>query len=365
MDECTADQQFVFEIRDNPPSISVDPTKLVIPGYPDCKPVFVNNKVAIFKFGFKECGVRVYNISGTVIYMAEVLMAVDVLHLKYGAITRTEPLRFMVECRYSASSGTQKSLISVGVMVKTPSSSLPSTFTSSGLYSVHLRIARDSNYSSYYPSFSLPLQVLLGTPLYLEVLLHCSRPEAVLLVNYCIAYPRSAKNALVLVYEGCANPFDSMTILRVNDTNQNRQQRRFEVRAFQFMDITSQKHLDEEKFASQEKRLVRSAALMEESRLYMARATARASRAALATARASRAALATARASRAARATARTATRATARTATRATDRATARTATRATDRATARTATRATDRTATPRATRDPRAARDPAPRF
>ncbi|XP_075907734.1 zona pellucida sperm-binding protein 4-like [Nelusetta ayraudi] len=349
MDECTADQQFVFEIRDNPPSISVDPTKLVIPGYPDCKPVFVNNKVAIFKFGFKECGVRVYNISGTVIYMAEVLMAVDVLHLKYGAITRTEPLRFMVECRYSASSGTQKSLISVGVMVKTPSSSLPSTFTSSGLYSVHLRIARDSNYSSYYPSFSLPLQVLLGTPLYLEVLLHCSRPEAVLLVNYCIAYPRSAKNALVLVYEGCANPFDSMTILRVNDTNQNRQQRRFEVRAFQFMDITSQKHLDEEKFASQEKRLVRSAALMEESRLYMARATARASRAALATARASRAALATARASRAARATARTATRAT----------------DRATDRATARTATRATDRTATPRATRDPRAARDPAPRF
>lgn len=58
--ECTADQQFVFEIRDNPPSISVDPTKLVIPDYPDCKPVFANNEVAIFKFGFKECGVRVY-----------------------------------------------------------------------------------------------------------------------------------------------------------------------------------------------------------------------------------------------------------------------------------------------------------------
>ncbi|XP_075907755.1 zona pellucida sperm-binding protein 4-like [Nelusetta ayraudi] len=191
MDECTADQQFVFEIRDNPPSISVDPTKLVIPGYPDCKPVFVNNKVAIFKFGFKECGVRVYNISGTVIYMAEVLMA-DGLSLN-----------MVQELTHS-----------------------------------------DSNYSSYYPSFSLPLQVLLGTPLYLEVLLHCSRPEAVLLVNYCIAYPRSAKK--VLVYEGCANPFDSMTILRVNDTNQNRQQRRFEVRAFQFMDIKSQKHLDEE-----------------------------------------------------------------------------------------------------------------------
>lgn len=48
----------------------------------------------------------------------------------------------MVECRYSASSGTHKSLISVGVMVKTPSSSLPSTLTNYGLYSVHLRIAK-------------------------------------------------------------------------------------------------------------------------------------------------------------------------------------------------------------------------------
>lgn len=58
--ECTANQEFVFEIRDNPPSFSVDPTKLYIPGYPDCKPVILNKKVAIFKFGFKDCGVRVY-----------------------------------------------------------------------------------------------------------------------------------------------------------------------------------------------------------------------------------------------------------------------------------------------------------------
>lgn len=57
--ECTADQQFVFTIRYNSASITVDPTKLVIPGT-KCKPVIVNDKVAIFKFKVTECGVLSY-----------------------------------------------------------------------------------------------------------------------------------------------------------------------------------------------------------------------------------------------------------------------------------------------------------------
>lgn len=38
----------------------MDPSKLVIPGHPECKPVIVNDKVAIFKFQVTECGARVY-----------------------------------------------------------------------------------------------------------------------------------------------------------------------------------------------------------------------------------------------------------------------------------------------------------------
>lgn len=60
----------------------------------------------------------------------------------------------------------------------------------------------DQTYSNYLDTNSLPLRLLLGAPVYLELRLYCSKPEAVLLVNYCIAYPRSATNALVLVYEG-------------------------------------------------------------------------------------------------------------------------------------------------------------------
>uniref|UniRef100_UPI0037E8596C zona pellucida sperm-binding protein 4-like n=1 Tax=Semicossyphus pulcher TaxID=241346 RepID=UPI0037E8596C len=247
MDECTGDQHFVFAIRRNSAPIPVDTTKLVIPASPNCKPVIVNDEVAIFKFKVTECGARAYMVGETKIYLAEVQTIVQALNLKYGIITRSDPLRFMVECRYGKSGGSQQSFASIGYMVKTPSSSLPSKVISRGLYGVQLRIAKDSTYSSYLPTHHQPLSLLLGNPVYLELRLKSPKPDAVILVNYCIAYPRSAKNALVLVYEGCANPHDpNVSILKVSDLPRNRYQRRFVVKAFQFMDQKTNKYLDEE-----------------------------------------------------------------------------------------------------------------------
>ncbi|XP_074542254.1 zona pellucida sperm-binding protein 4-like [Halichoeres trimaculatus] len=247
MDECTGDKHFVFAIRSNSASVPIDPTKLIIPASPSCKPVIANDKVAVFKFKVTECGARVYTVGETKIYLAEVQTIVQALNLKYGAITRSDPLRFMVECRYGKTGGTPQSLASIGYMVKTPSSSLPSQVISNGLYGVQLRIAKDSTYKSYLTTNSLPLKLLLGNPVYLELRLKSPKPDAVILVNYCIAYPRSAKNALVLVYEGCANPYDpNVSILKVSDLPKNRYQRRFVVKAFQFMDQKTNKYLDEE-----------------------------------------------------------------------------------------------------------------------
>ncbi|XP_035039424.1 zona pellucida sperm-binding protein 4-like [Hippoglossus stenolepis] len=247
LDECTGDQHFVFAIRFDSASIPVDPTKLVIPGYPNCKPVLVNDKVAIFKFKVTECGTRAYEVGETKIYLAEVQSVVQALNLKYGVITRSDPLKFMVECRYSKDGNTQQSLASVGYMVMTPSSTLPSSVIASGLYAVQLRIATDSAYSSYLPTYQQPLRLLLGKPVYLELYLNTPLPKAVILVNYCLAYPFSAKNALVLVYERCANPFDpNVSILQVSDAVKSRYTKRFMVTAFQFMDQTTNKYLDEE-----------------------------------------------------------------------------------------------------------------------
>ncbi|XP_054620662.1 zona pellucida sperm-binding protein 4-like [Dunckerocampus dactyliophorus] len=245
MDECTLDKHFVFIIYSEYASMSVDPTQLVIPGT-SCKPVIVNAKFAIFKFKVTECGTHTYDIGVTRFYLVEVQTLIKALNLKYGIITRTDPLRYLIECRYSISSNAQQPLASVGYMVKIPNRNLPPSIHSGGLYGVQLRIATDESYSAFLPSFPT-LRYILNKPVYFELSLWSPKPNAVVLVKYCLAYPRSAKNALVLVYEGCANPYDpNVSILEVNDSPRNRHRRRFVARTFQFMDTKTKKYLDEE-----------------------------------------------------------------------------------------------------------------------
>ncbi|KAM6899997.1 uncharacterized protein FYW49_018113 [Xenentodon cancila] len=252
LDECTLDQHFIFAIRRNSAAIPVDPKKLVIPGRPLCKPAIVNDKVAIFKMKFTDCGARSYDVGDVKIHLIEVHATVRVLNLKYGLITRTDPIRFLIECRYNKHGITQQLMASVDYMVKTTSNyktsitKMPSSIISHSPYGVELRIAKDHTYSSYFPTHHQPLRVLLGHPVYLELVLTSPAPDAVILVNYCLAYPDSAMNALVLVYEGCANPNDpTVAILKVSGTPNNHQ-RRFVVNAFHFMDQKTSLYLNEE-----------------------------------------------------------------------------------------------------------------------
>lgn len=63
----------------------------------------------------------------------------------------------------------------------------------------------DAQYQSYYPQYHQPLQMLLGKPLYLEVrLLNTPDPSLVLLVHFCVAYPRSGKAVWLILYNGYA-----------------------------------------------------------------------------------------------------------------------------------------------------------------
>ncbi|XP_037548914.1 zona pellucida sperm-binding protein 1 [Nematolebias whitei] len=249
LDECTSDQHFVFALRHNSAVIPMDPRKLVIPGSPLCKPVIVNDEVAIFKIKLGDCGVHSYDVGDMKIYLIEVHTTVNALHLKYGIISRSDPLRFMVECRYRkrGKDAAEPSMASVGYMVKTSTSNLPSSIISSGLYDIELKIAKDHTYSSFYPTYHQPLQLLLGHPVHLELNLKASdASDAVILVNYCVAYPRTANNALVLIHEGCANPNDpTVSLLKVDNLPNSRHQKRFKVDAFRFMDQTNA-YLNEE-----------------------------------------------------------------------------------------------------------------------
>ena len=99
-------------------------------------------------------------------------------------------MRFAIECRYDAGgSVSQSSIVSVGFMVKTPlGDPLPSQIVSDGLFAIQLRIATDETFTSYMKDDHLPLRLLLGSPVYLEVRLRSPKPKAVLLVNYCFVF---------------------------------------------------------------------------------------------------------------------------------------------------------------------------------
>ncbi|XP_037393245.1 zona pellucida sperm-binding protein 1-like [Pygocentrus nattereri] len=265
MDVCLADGQFIFVVPSNVAGLPINPARLMVVGRSSCKPVIANRDFAVFKFGVTECGTRSYQIGETTVYLAEVQSPIRKRVLQYGIIIRDNPVRLMVECRYSkgsldladspvladplapqaSQSRLMKGWASAGYMVK--SASLPALVRAKGLYGVQLRIAQDETFTKFCSEDHQPLKVLLGKPVYLELRINAPNPKATLVVHYCVAYPRSAKSALVLLYEGCPNPFDSdISILYVAGQSQDPHVRRFEVKAFQFMDKSTNKYLNEE-----------------------------------------------------------------------------------------------------------------------
>ncbi|XP_014034088.2 uncharacterized protein [Salmo salar] len=202
MDECTLDRHFVFSVPASLTDPPLSPALLTAAGNPTCSPQRVTPDYALFKIPLGGCGTHRYEVGQTVIYMVEIINTVQSVTLNYGTITRDSPIRLLVECQY-----TPGSVVSVGFLVKTPS--LGPSIQAQGVLGVQLRIATDVQYSSFYPQYHRPLQMLLGKPLHLEVrLLNPPDDKVVLLVHYCVAYPRSGQTVWVLLYNGCPNHLD-------------------------------------------------------------------------------------------------------------------------------------------------------------
>ncbi|XP_028261751.1 zona pellucida sperm-binding protein 1-like [Parambassis ranga] len=164
--------------------------------------------------------------------MLEIINKIEAISLNYGTITRSSPVRLLIECRFVPG------LLSVSYVVKSPS--FGPGLQSKGVFGVQLRLAKDAQYSSYYPQYHQPLRMLLGKPLYLEVrLLNSPDPTLVLLVHFCVAYPRSGNAVWVLLYNGCPNPLDPALVQAVGfnppPPPPENQTRRFTISTFQFL----------------------------------------------------------------------------------------------------------------------------------
>ncbi|KAL7404940.1 hypothetical protein ABVT39_021361 [Epinephelus coioides] len=233
MDECTIDRHFVFSVPASLTDPPLNPALLVAAGNSTCTPQRVKSDYALFKIPMDGCGTRRLTVGKTVIYIVEVINKVQAISLNFGTITRDSPVRLLVECRFLP--GT---VLSVSYLVKTPT--LGPEVKTQGMLGVQLRIAKDAQYSSYYPQYHQPLQMLLGKPLYLEVrLLNAPDPNLVLLVHYCVAYPRSGKAVWLLLYNGCPNPLDpalqQAVLYDPRPPSAQAQTRRFTISTFQFL----------------------------------------------------------------------------------------------------------------------------------
>ncbi|RXN28411.1 zona pellucida sperm-binding 4-like protein [Labeo rohita] len=241
--ECTMDRHFVFSVHSSAADPPLSPASLVTAGVTSCTPQKVTADLALFKIPLDECGVHRYEVGKTVIYMVEILNRVQPLSLNYGTITRESPVRLLVECRYLPGS-----VVSVGYLVKSPT--LGPSIKAQGVFGVQLRISKDERYNDFYPQYHQPLRMLLGKPLYLEVrLLNPPDPTAMLLVHYCVAYPRSAKSAWILIYDGCPNFLDHTPTHKPPATPAEaltNHVRRFTITTFQFLPEDANLQTDEE-----------------------------------------------------------------------------------------------------------------------
>ncbi|RVE76460.1 hypothetical protein OJAV_G00007810 [Oryzias javanicus] len=244
MEECTIDRRMVFSVPASITDPPLSPSLLVSANNSTCKPQKVTSEYALFNVPMDGCGIRRMMVGKTLVYMLEITNMIQAVSLNYGTITRDSPIRLFVECRYSP--GT---ILSVSYVVKTPSFG-PEVHTQ-GVFGVQLRISKDAQYTSYHPQYHQPLRMLLGKPLHLEVrLLNSPDPSLVLLVHFCVAYPRSGKAVWVLLYNGCPNPLDPsppQTVLSgPNPPTPQSQTRRFTISTFQFLPDNDYEDMDEE-----------------------------------------------------------------------------------------------------------------------
>ncbi|KAM9769410.1 uncharacterized protein ACNS7B_024018 [Menidia menidia] len=244
MDECTIDRHMIFYVPASLTDPPLSPALLVAANNSTCTPEKATSDYALFNIPMDGCGTRRVVVGKTVVYMVEITNMIHAVSLNYGTITRDTPVRLLVECRYVPGTA-----LSVSYMVKTPS--LGPEIHTQGVFGVQLRIAQDAHYSSYYPQYHQPLHMLLGKPLHLEVrLLNSPDPSLVLLVHFCVAYPRSGKAVWVLLYNGCPNPLDpepSKAVLSYPKAPAPQSQtRRFTVSTFQFLPDGEFQDTDEE-----------------------------------------------------------------------------------------------------------------------
>uniref|UniRef100_A0AAQ4REH7 ZP domain-containing protein n=1 Tax=Gasterosteus aculeatus aculeatus TaxID=481459 RepID=A0AAQ4REH7_GASAC len=149
----------------------------------------------LYAVPLEGCGVIQHVFGETVVHLLEV-HGIHSLQRGHSSELVNSPVRLMVAC--SASPGSPGE-VTLHVMAQPPPARSPPAAVT-----VLLRIAKDESFTGFHPEAHLPLSLLRGRPVYVEVsLLNPPRPGLVLLVHSCLAYTRAPYASWMLVYDGC------------------------------------------------------------------------------------------------------------------------------------------------------------------
>ncbi|KAM8845116.1 uncharacterized protein AB9W97_000414 isoform 2-T2 [Spinachia spinachia] len=156
----------------------------------------------LYAVPLQGCGVIQHVFGETVVYLLEV-HGIHSLKRGHSSELVNAPVRLMVACSSSPDSSGE---VRLHVMAQPPSPPPPSVHSPPGAVTVLLRLAKDESFTGFHPAAHLPLSLLRGRPVYVEVsLLNPPRPGLVLLVHSCLAYTQAPYTSWMLVYDGCSD----------------------------------------------------------------------------------------------------------------------------------------------------------------
>ncbi|KAA8584821.1 hypothetical protein FQN60_003515 [Etheostoma spectabile] len=201
--DCTMGQHFIFPVPDS----VLEPT-VALPAHPSehkrvsCRLQKLTSDPDLYAVPLDGCGVNTHVFGQTVVHLLEVHGIYS--HRDPSSVHGNSPVRLMVEC--SSSPGCPGEVrLHVMDHPPPPVQSTPAT--------VQLRIATDESFTRFHPEAHLPLSLMRGRAVYVEVsLLAPQEPGLVLLVHSCLAYAPAPHNSWLLVYDGCPGRGDSQLL---------------------------------------------------------------------------------------------------------------------------------------------------------
>ncbi|XP_030591776.1 zona pellucida sperm-binding protein 4-like [Archocentrus centrarchus] len=197
--DCTTGQYCVFAVPDSvvqptvaPPAHSSEDSNA------SCTLQRLTPDLDIYFVPLDGCGVNKHMFGETVVHLLDVQ---GVHSYQDDSARESSPVRLMVGCSYSPDSPGE---VRFHVMDEQPP--LPFIQPTPVAVTVQLRIAKDETFTSYHPEAHLPLSLMQGRPVYVEVSLKDPlEPTFVLLIHSCLAYTEAPYPSGMLVYDGCSS----------------------------------------------------------------------------------------------------------------------------------------------------------------